>query len=335
MKRISIFLVCICCWITAFSSEPTLIVTENGETIKGYNIEITPTSVYYSISESPEAEIKKLAKSDVMIIRMPDGSKIVMSEMVDSQPSNILLDKQTIREPIIYTALEDDFVEYQRPEYKWVGNFADRRKVKKNGKITPERNILVSNGANQILTMRLLSESDKTVAVTMPRDVVIEKKGKSELTAVQYDESEYILPEYIKVGKDKYKVVEIGDWSFCCSKNVRNVIFPNTIKVIGHRAFLGTSLERIALPEGLEIIGERAFASIGLRKWPFQLEYVYIPKSVKEIGVFAFLGSGAKTSYKGYFQGQLTSLPDWVGTGNCIQYGIDEEAVEEYRNRTK
>lgn len=56
-------------------------------------------------------------------------------------------------------------------------------------------------------------------------------------------------------------------------------------------------------------------------------------KTVKRIGARAFLRLGPKTSYSGYYQGSLTCIPDWITTGNCTQYGIDEEAVEAYERR--
>ena len=66
------------------------------------------------------------------------------------------------------------------------------------------------------------------------------------------------------------------------SNTVREIIMPNTIRLIGPEAFSYLSnLSYINIPEGVEIIGEHAFQSSGLKS-------ITIPKSVTEIGIDAF-----------------------------------------------
>ena len=54
---------------------------------------------------------------------------------------------------------------------------------------------------------------------------------------------------------------------------------------IGARAFVGTGLKEIRLPEGLQVIGSTCFAGMD------NLEYVYIPSTVGQIGYEVFKNS--------------------------------------------
>ena len=89
---------------------------------------------------------------------------------------------------------------------------------------------------------------------------------------------------------------------FC---NLRRVILPPTVRVIGERAFEGCSrLREINLPDGLERVGNGAFRGCGSLYWitlpkslraigrgafcHTALEYLELPSSLTEIGEFAF-----------------------------------------------
>ena len=53
-----------------------VLVTNEGESLKVYNLEIGPSTIFYQLSDASNAEIKRIAKSDVLIIRKADGTKI-------------------------------------------------------------------------------------------------------------------------------------------------------------------------------------------------------------------------------------------------------------------
>lgn len=53
-----------------------VLVTNDGESLKVYNLEIGPSAIFYQLSQAEGAEIKRIAKSDVLIIRKADGTKI-------------------------------------------------------------------------------------------------------------------------------------------------------------------------------------------------------------------------------------------------------------------
>jgi hypothetical protein len=57
-----------------------LIVKQDGETIKAYRTDIGNTTVYYRLEENENSPLLTIPKSDVLIIKMQDGTKIVMDE---------------------------------------------------------------------------------------------------------------------------------------------------------------------------------------------------------------------------------------------------------------
>ena len=58
--------------------------------------------------------------------------------------------------------------------------------------------------------------------------------------------------------------------------NITKVVFPSSLKKIGHAAFLGCDIDSIKLHEGLEFIGDVAFACCK------NLKYAYVPKTVTQ-----------------------------------------------------
>jgi len=56
-------------------SAQDIIVTSDAVTINAYNIEIGPSAVYYSLSNAANADIKRISKSDILIIKFADGRK--------------------------------------------------------------------------------------------------------------------------------------------------------------------------------------------------------------------------------------------------------------------
>ena len=72
------------------------------------------------------------------------------------------------------------------------------------------------------------------------------------------------------------------------ANNLKEVRLPKSLKVLGAGAFLNNkNLENVQLNEGLEIIGKNAFAICNIEK-------VFIPSTVKEIGTRAFNKSNVK-----------------------------------------
>ncbi len=72
-------------------------------------------------------------------------------------------------------------------------------------------------------------------------------------------------------------VEKINSFAFCECINLKNVDLNNKVTEIGQLAFKETGLIRIDLPNTIESLGVRAFGSNE------DLEYVYIPSSIKSI----------------------------------------------------
>ena len=79
-----------------------LIVTNSGDVIKGYNIEISQESVYYTLSIEPKSEIRKIDKSEVLAIRKENGDRITFENAtakVASRVNNVIQSvKQTFND---------------------------------------------------------------------------------------------------------------------------------------------------------------------------------------------------------------------------------------------
>ena len=57
-----------------------LIVKQDGETIKAYRTDVGNNAVYYRLENKDEAPVLTIPKSDILIIKMQNGTKIVMDE---------------------------------------------------------------------------------------------------------------------------------------------------------------------------------------------------------------------------------------------------------------
>ena len=80
---------------------------------------------------------------------------------------------------------------------------------------------------------------------------------------------------------DGRTITELDANAFSNKSDLRSVILPDTIRVIGDCAFMNTPIESISLPDSLEYIEEHAFDNSGLTS-------VTIPSGVKTIKEKAF-----------------------------------------------
>lgn len=329
---------------TVFAGEPDILVTQSGESMKVYNLEMSLNTVFYTLAEDANAPVQKIAKKDVLIIKKADGSIIDLNKAVAAatELETAKSDNPTTHVPVTYTAIENSLMEEDidwNKELKQYLSFRFHTFKDKVG-IVHEKFILAQNDDGQVLNMRIISDKDKTLAVARPRKVAkldkkgnkeVDKKGNVKMKDGKYEMSEIIIPEYVLIGGENYSVTEIDPAAFIGHPNIKNVVFPETLLSIGAVAFRGCTLNEIILPNALEKIGIGAFYTSGDKIF----KQLYIPKSVKEIGALAFYWLGSNTSYRGFYQGTLTCIPDFVSEGNCKDFGIDEEAVRSYEQRKR
>lgn len=76
----------------------------------------------------------------------------------------------------------------------------------------------------------------------------------------------------------------INNGAFCRCIEVRDISFPESLKIIGEMSFACTGIKDIVIPDGVEFINERAFA------FNHKLRSVHIGKGVKRILSGAFSG---------------------------------------------
>lgn len=75
MKQIAFLLILVLQGtLISYAAEPDLLVTQEGESLKVYNLDITPgDNVYYS---DEKGNLHKISKADILIIKKVDGTKI-------------------------------------------------------------------------------------------------------------------------------------------------------------------------------------------------------------------------------------------------------------------
>lgn len=72
MRRI-LFLIAFVCSIAGQAQD--IIVLNSGESIKGYKLDLTSADViYYQLSKDDDTSLRKIARKDVMVIRLVDGT---------------------------------------------------------------------------------------------------------------------------------------------------------------------------------------------------------------------------------------------------------------------
>lgn len=291
-----------------------IIVTNDGESLKVYNLDYTPADYCYYTIEPNSDDLKRIKKSDVMIIKLADGTKIdpTITPQPDTSGSVSKTDELGLPKHEIVTITTDN----------------DFDTDKKGNKI-----IKVADNNGNIVCYRLVSSTEKVLAVTKP------------VKGIKYEAETYIIPEYIDINGEKYTVKLIDKEAFkqnakqnligaSLRTDIKEVVFPETLSEIGSYSFYGNGgLKKIVIPNNVKRIGEWAFWGCGVSCPTF--EQLYIPQDVEVIGVNAFRHIGPNESYRGYFQGNLTSIPAYISRSNCTNYGIDEEAVEAYMNRKK
>lgn len=345
-KLILTLLVMVSAALTAMAGTD-IIVMNDGTVINAYNLDYSSKDkCYYSLDEAGE-QMKFVNKNDVMIIKLADGTKIDPAAAPEAKKEAVAENAKPQAKnpgehaPVTHNAIEPDFVELQLPKYKKGGGTIFKYELPER----TEKQILVSDGKDQVLNMRLIDADKKLLAVTRPRYIEEKKKDKIKYKETYYKMPDCVIPEYVMVGNDKYTVTEIDPYAFLhdvklgglvvTTKKIidplNSIVFPSTLEKIGTASFMENSLGKLILPESLKEIGDGAFYTAG----GTDFSELYIPKGIEKIGKYSFQFLGPNTSYRGYYQGYISSMPDFITVGNCNTYGIDEEAVEAYEKKNR
>ncbi len=111
---------------------------------------------------------------------------------------------------------------------------------------------------NYILEDGVLFSSDKKTLVAFPP---------------ANEKTSYNIPKGVEI-------IEGGAFASC--KNLKEIVIPETVKIIGDYAFSECNFKRITIPQGVEEIGSHTFKRCN------NIEYIVLPDSVKFIGDYAF-----------------------------------------------
>ena len=293
MKRFLFSLIAIL-FAFCYAMAQDVIVKKDGTILNVYNLEEGPSSYFYTLEPSTDAATQKISKSEVFSIKKNGGT---------STPQTGTGTQTEVK----VETVKDNPEPKKATEFKAVTAKISSKYISKNddGDLT----FMARTPDGKELKYKILSKENLTLAV-------IEE---------DYEEKRYIIPEYVLLNDQTYTVVEIDEEAFEGQDEVEEVQFPATLKKIGESAFKGTSLARIILPDGLEILEEEAFANIS-----GHVSTIYIPSSVRKIGSECFRNCGSAKSYRGYCQAYFSKMPDFVTERNCLDVGIDEEAVRAF-----
>ncbi|MBQ4617976.1 MAG: leucine-rich repeat protein [Clostridia bacterium] len=142
----------------------------------------------------------------------------------------------------------------------------------------------MKRGIGLLLTLALLMLSAMPVTAedqALLYEYELLEDGTVRLTEINDLSEVMVIPDTVY----GYTVSELGDCLFLRRSNLRTVVVPDTVRVIGAGAFQETRIEQVFLPEGLEIIERQAFFCCP------ELKQVVIPSTVTSIGEHA-LGFG-------------------------------------------
>ncbi len=130
------------------------------------------------------------------------------------------------------------------------------------------------------------------------------------VTGCSKDEKMLLIPTTV----EDVPVSKIEPNSFIEMNNLKKVIIPGTVKVIGAYAFAGCkNLEEVVIQEGVEVIENWAFISTGIKK-------LLIPNSLRTVGENAFLGNEYKEFVNEFMEIKSTHKQHKSHTNNksCI-----------------
>lgn len=127
---------------------------------------------------------------------------------------------------------------------------------------------------DQALNLKNISVSEGNEFFKVIDGVLYSKDGK---TLIRYpaakEDDKYVVPD---------GVVELAKGAFDDAENLKKVVLPDSLKIIGDEALSGTGIVNIDVPYGVEVIGDRAFYACQ------SLESITLPETVKIIDDWAF-----------------------------------------------
>lgn len=143
-----------------------VLITQEGDAHKVYEIEIGGSSIFYKLENTPEAAIQKINKSQVLMIKYQDGRKVIMGEE-EKEKEKVAQNEQqeqsmslTLNETLEIAALNAKFVEeYNQRKVEFTEEPKDKRASKlfctfglKNDARLQDKNVKIALQAGENFT---------------------------------------------------------------------------------------------------------------------------------------------------------------------------------------
>lgn len=179
------------------------------------------------------------------------------------------------------------------------------------------------NAINSIITQnRAVTELKSPVRQAAPENLDYEyalKDNAITITRYKGSSQELTIPDKLTIDGQEYPVTAIAEEAFSFSKTnvvLRKVTLPNSLKIIGERAFINNELIELDLPEQVTSIGNDAFRynhistltisdnsnlqTIGKTAFAYnRLSEVNLPQSLLNLGTRAFSDNGRYVVLRG------------------------------------
>ena len=105
MKRLYLTVLTPFCFLNMFGQDR--VITKEGDVFEAYRIDVGSTYVYYTKEDKEDAFVQKISKSDVLLIKKKDGTKINMSELENSASRSQVAPTSNEQQGIVQVKYED------------------------------------------------------------------------------------------------------------------------------------------------------------------------------------------------------------------------------------
>lgn len=122
------------------------------------------------------------------------------------------------------------------------------------------------------------------------------------------------IPDSIICKNVAYPVTEIADSACFNNHELTSVTFPKHIKIIGERAFAGTSIKTLVIPDKVEYLGDKAFVGCA-NLYAVHLKPLIPPKNNNTYSPVLFTASIIYVPSESYIAYRKTSYIIW---GNAL-----------------
>lgn len=120
-------------------------------------------------------------------------------------------------------------------------------------------------------------------------------------------------------------VEEINEYAFSYNHNLTRVIFPDSLKIIGNRAFYGSKIRGIIIPSNVTSIGNEAFSWDSIQDVDNSLNYMVV------LNPNAELGNNLCSSFSPMYGYENSTAQEYAETHKC-NFGVINEGQKEFKD---